>query len=209
MLRPGCPRCGLPLTEAAATWACPEHGPTTPLWRPRESSYAAFVQHLDRAREFPTLLPWPMGPGWQVSDFAVAAEADGAARATVACVSGTSVLDGPVDVVVALEEPGTGVGTRAARLPGVDPSGVGDGPPLTRVRLGTTPVPLWAVTTSHSDHEFDRFVLVGETTGRWLWLVLRPASAMLLLRDEWILRDASGVGVSLVEMSFGGAPPVW
>ena len=63
-----------------------------------------------------------------------------------------------------------------------------------KVRVDLAPVPLWAVSTSDSDEEFDRSVLVGEAAGRWLWLVLRPASAMLLLRDEWILRDASGAG---------------
>ena len=44
---------------------------------------------------------------------------------------------------------------------------------------------------------------------RWLWLVLRPASAMLLLRDDWILRDASQSGPHLVELPFGGPAPAW
>ena len=51
--------------------------------------------------------------------------------------------------------------------------------------------------------------VVGEFAGRWLWIVLRPASAVLLLRDDWILRDVSGVGPPLVEMPFGGPRPVW
>ncbi|WP_447647083.1 DUF6758 family protein [Nocardioides zeae] len=49
----------------------------------------------------------------------------------------------------------------------------------------------------------------GEAHGRWLWLVLRPASAILLLRDDWILQDLSGVGPPLVELPFGGDRPVW
>ena len=57
--------------------------------------------------------------------------------------------------------------------------------------------------------EWDRSVFAGEADGRWLWLVLRPASAMLLLRDDWILRDVSAVGPPLVEMPFGGPPPPW
>jgi len=32
---------------------------------------------------------------------------------------------------------------------------------------------------------------------------------MLLLRDEWILRDVSGVGPPLVEMPFDGPRPPW
>ena len=56
--------------------------------------------------------------------------------------------------------------------------------------------------------DFDRSVVAGEAHGRWLWIVLRPASAILLLRDDWILRDVSAVGPPLVEMPFGGpAPP--
>ncbi len=43
--------------------------------------------------------------------------------------------------------------------------------------------------------------------GRWLWLVLRPASAVLLLRDDWILVDVGAFGPELVALSFGGAPP--
>ncbi|EON24734.1 MULTISPECIES: DUF6758 family protein [Nocardioides] len=209
MLRPGCPRCGLPLTETDASWACPEHGPTPPLWRPQESTYDAFVRHLGAAAGFPTYLPWPMGPGWRVTDFGVVVQEGSVPRATMSCVSGTSVLDGPVDVLVVSEEPGTGLGARAARLASPDPRDIGEGPPVVKVRLGHGPVSLWAVSTSDADEEFDRYVMVGEAAGRWLWLVLRPASAMLLMRDEWILRDVAEVGAPLIEMPFGGPPPAW
>jgi Family of unknown function (DUF6758) len=209
MLQPGCPRCDLPLTGDTESWACPEHGSTPPLWRPQESTYDAFVTHLEESAGFPTYLPWPMGPGWQVTDFGVVVQAGAVPRATVSCVSGTSALDGPVDVIVVSEEPGTGLGARAARLDSPDPRDIGEGPPVVKVRIGPGPVSLWAVSTSDADEEFDRFVMVGEASGRWLWLVLRPASAMLLMRDEWILRDVSGIGAPLIEMPFGGPPPVW
>lgn len=209
MLRPGCPRCGLPLTEAGLSWACPEHGPTPPLWRPQESTYDAFVHHLEQAGDFPTYLPWPVGPGWQVTDFGVVVQTGSTPRATLSCVSGASALDGPVDVMVVSEEPGTGLGARVARLDSPDPRDIGEGPPVVKVRVDLVPVSLWAVSTSEADEEFDRAVLVGEAAGRWLWLVLRPASAMLLLREEWILRDASGLGAPLIELAFGGPPPVW
>jgi hypothetical protein len=86
---------------------------------------------------------------------------------------------------------------------------VGAGPPPARIRIGSQAVPLWAVSTATADAELDRSVFVGEAGGRWLWVVLRPASAMLLLRDEWILRDVSGIGPPLVEMPFGGPRPTW
>jgi hypothetical protein len=67
---------------------------------------------------------------------------------------------------------------------------------------------MWPVSTSRTG-DFDRSVVAGEAVGRWLWLALRPASAMLLLRDDWILRDVSRVGAPLVEMPFGGPRPSW
>jgi hypothetical protein len=213
MLDPGCPSCRADLSGPGGGWTCETHGPVTPLWRPREASYDDFAEHLRRAGPFPTFLPWPLGPGWHVSDFGVVGDAGedstGKVRGTVTCSSGTSALDGPVDVFVVSEEPGTGLGARVAGLDRPDPSDVGEGPSITRVRLGTASVPLWAVSTSGVDGDFDRYVVVGEAGGRWLWLVLRPASAMLLLRDEWILRDVSGIGPPLVELPFAGPAPAW
>ncbi|WP_426244895.1 DUF6758 family protein [Nocardioides sp. LHG3406-4] len=209
-LVPGCPRCPAPVTEHDGAWACVDHGPTPPLWRPREASYDSFVDHLGVAGAFPTLLPWPLGPDWQVSDFAAVSASADRTSATLTCTSGTSDLDGPVDVYVVAEEPGTGLGARVAGTRGPDPGpAVGDGPPMAKVLIGHKSVPLWAVSTSGEDHELDRFVVAGEAGGRWLWLVLRPASAVLLLRDEWILRDVSGLGPPLVETRFGGPSPAW
>ena len=208
----GCPRCRAAEPLADGTPRCPVHGVVSrTLWRPEddaEISYAVFVDHLGTAGTFPTYLPWPMSPGWSVTDFAVAA--DERTWATATCVSGTSELDGPVDVFVVAEEPGTGLGARSAGIDRSDPGrDVGDGQPTARVRIGSQAVSLWAVSTATSDDRFDRSVFVGEANGRWLWLVLRPASAMLLLRDDWILRDVSSVGPPLVEMPFGGPRPVW
>jgi hypothetical protein len=186
------------------------------LRRPEEASYDGFVDALSAAGDFPMYLPWPMSPGWSVTDFAVVSPANDrgsrSARATMTCSSGTSVLDGPVDVFVVSEESGTGLGARCAGTPHVDPgSEVGVGPPMVKVRIGSQSVPLWAVSTvsAASDRDLDRSVVAGEALGRWLWIVLRPASAVLLLRDEWILRDVSGIGPPLVEMSFGGPSPSW
>ena len=68
---------------------------------------------------------------------------------------------------------------------------------------------MWPVSTSRTGGEWDRSVVVGEALGRWLWIVLRPASAMLLLRDDWILKDTSTAGPHLVELPFDGPPPPW
>jgi hypothetical protein len=172
---------------------------------------------LAAAGDFPTYLPWPMSPGWTVSDFAVVGDAgDGPgqrAKATLTCSSGTSSLDGPVDVFVVSEESGTGLGARCAGTIHLDPGPeIGIGPPTVRVRIGSQSVPLWSVSTvtaNGDDRELDRSVVAGEADGRWLWVILQPASAILLLRDEWILRDVSGIGPPLVEMPFGGPSPPW
>lgn len=209
MLFVGCPRCAQPVRELGTSWECIVHGPVTPLWRPREATYDAFTDHLRRAADFPTFLPWPLGPGWQISDFGVVAAPGQAPLATVTCCSGISDLDGAVDVLVVSEEPGTGLGARVARLDRSDPPGAGEGPPVAKVKVGHATVPLWTISTSGADGEFDRTVLVGEADARWFWLVLYPASAVLLLRDEWILRDAGDAGATLIEMTFGGTPPIW
>jgi hypothetical protein len=190
-------------------WSCPEHGPTARLLRPDAASYDGFVEALGAAGDVPVYLPWPLSPGWSVSDFAVVEER-GRGRATLTCSSGTSPLDGPVDVFVVSEESGVGLGARCAGTTHLDPGAeLGAGPPPVRVRIASQSVPLWTVSTSTSTVELDRAVLAGEAGGRWLWIVLRPASAMLLLRDDWILRDVSGLGPTLVEMPIGGPRPTW
>lgn len=222
-LAAGCPRCAAPVVEdrsgATPAWGCTDHGAITPLWRPASATYDAFVDHLARAGEFPTYLPWPMSPGWSITDFGCVSDTDGStagtrplpvARATVTTCAGTSDLDGVVEVIVVTEEAGIGLGRRVARTHHDDPGDeVGTGRPTVRVRLGSKTVPLWPVSTSTSDVEFDRSVFAGEAEGRWLWIVLRPASAALLLRDDWILADVARFGPHLLEMPFGGSPPAW
>lgn len=208
VLRAGCPSCTAPVAEHEGQWSCPDHGAVAPLWRPSEASYDEFAAHLERAGDFSTYLPWPLGPSWSVSDFAVIG--DGRTLATMSCVTGSTALDGPVDVIVVSEEPGSGLGTRVAGMdPTAEATGVGEGLPAIKVRLEAYAAGLWPVSMSATAGEWDRSVLLGEAEGRWLWLVLRPASALLLLRDEWILRDVSSKGPQLVALPFGGHAPPW
>jgi len=205
-LAPGCPRCPTPVTPTpAGGWACPTHGEVAPLWRAGETSYDDFVVHLELAGDVPTYLPWPLSPGWQVTDFGTVSGA-----ATFTCVTGPTDDDGPVDLIVVTEEPGTGVGARCAGTLGDDPGPeLGDGPPASKVRLPGQSVSLWPVSVWENGDDWDRTVLAGEGDGRWLWLVIRPASALLLLREPWPLRDVSGLGPALLELPFGGPAPSW
>jgi hypothetical protein len=213
-LAPGCPRCSTPVVEVPARsgigWTCPEHGEISPLWRPREVTYHDFAAHLLASVGFPTYLPWPVSPGWSVTDFAVVGDGREKATATLTCTSGTSEMDGPVEVVVVTEEAGVGLGARAAGTLHDDPGNeVAQGPPTVWVRAENQQVPLWAVSTSGTTGELDRWVVAGEAHGRWLWIVLRPASAILLFRDDLILRDVSTIGAPLLETPFGGPAPLW
>jgi hypothetical protein len=180
--------------------SCPEHGVVTPLWRAEHATYDAFVHLLELANGMPTLLPWPLGVGWSVGDFAVLPQ-----TATVSQVRGP-IDGGDVDVTLVIERPGTGLG---ARIAGTDepPRDVVYTPSQARVRVASQAVPLWALDTGGV--ELDRTVLVGEHGGRWLWLVLRPASALLLLGRAWQLCEASSLGMSLIELPFGGPRTAW
>lgn len=204
-----CPRCSLGVSAVGDRWRCEDHGLVTPLWRATTPCYEAFADHLGRAEPLPTWLPWPLAPGWQVNDFGCVAQPGDEARAGFAACSGPSELDGVVEVVVVSEEPGVGLGARCARASHTDPGPQIQGPPHARVRVDGHPVPLWSVSTATDDPDFDRSVMVGEAHGRWLWLVLRPASVALMLQDRWNLRDVSGLGPELVTLPFGEVPRVW
>ena len=179
------------------------------MWRPPVANYDALAEHLQQCTSIPTLLPWPLSPGWVITDFGCVTNPGEDARASMISSSGPTDLDGVVEVTVVAEEPGVGLGARCAGVHRTDPGAEIGGPPHAKVRIDGHPIALWSVSTSHSSSAFDRSVFAGEAHGRWLWLVLRPASAALLLSEEWTLSDVAGFGPALLEMPFGGNPPPW
>lgn len=209
-LAAGCPRCSAPLSEGSGGWQCLDHGVVVPLWRPPVATYEALAEHLLQCKDFPTLIPWPLAPGWAITDFGCVGVPGEEVRASLLSCHGVSDLDGVVELTLVSEEPGVGIGARCAGTDRTDPGGeVGDGPPHAKVRIDGHPLPLWSISTSESDLTFDRSVFVGEAHGRWLWMVMRPASAALLLRDEWVLAALADLGPELVDMPFEGNPPPW
>jgi hypothetical protein len=209
-----CPQCDSPVSLSpdgdGNDFACETHGPVMPLWRPAIPDYGSFAEALVLAGPLPTYLPWPMSPGWTVADFGCVVDADGVGLGTVTTTAGTSELDGDVQVTIVTEEPGIGLGARCAGTGTVDPGpSIGAGPPAVHVRVEAHPVPMWLVPSSDEDDVLARSVFAGESGGRWLWLVMRPASAALLLRDDWLLANAGEFGPEAVEIPFGGAPPSW
>lgn len=208
-LEASCPRCSSETTEEDGTIVCPLHGAGVPLWRPTSADYTHFAELVGRVAELPTYLPWPMSPGWTISDFGCVASPE-RAFATVTTTVGTSDLDGPVEVTIVSEDPGVGLGARCAGTPYDDPGHqVGVGMPAVKVRAGGRSVPMWAVDSRDDDDLLARSVFAGEADGRWLWLIIRPAAAALLLRDEWLLADVTGFGPEALEMPFGGDRPTW
>jgi hypothetical protein len=213
-LEPGCPRCSDAVAETDGGWSCATHGPIDPLWSAGEPDYYSFADHLVRAAPLPTWLPWPLPAGWQVTDFGSVQVADlpggGGARAVFVTCTGPSDLDGVVEATVVTEEPGVGLGARCAAVTQTDPGHeVGEGPPPARIRVEAASVPIWPVSTSDCGGTLDRTVFAGEAEGRWLWLVLRPASAALLLRGMGALTDVSRLGPSLMTLPFGSVPRSW
>src|SRR4029079_18186216 len=119
-------------------------------------------------------------------------------------VSGPAPLGGPADIVLVAEEPGVGLGARYAGLPGPDAGP--DAPylsertaPHARVHAAGHPTALWSV-----DASTDRSVYVGEALGQWLYVVVWPETAALVLLDDFALVDLRDVGFELAVPS--GAP---
>jgi hypothetical protein len=212
------------VTGEGPSFACTVHGPIDPLWRPDQADYESFAELVGRIDDIPTYLPWPMSPGWSIADFGCVGSGS-RVRATVTSTVGTSDLDGEVEVTIVSEDPGIGLGARCAGTTYDDPGPqISNGPPSIRVRAGGRTVPMWLVEdhgdTSAADRELTvgrlsdgevlaRAVFAGESDGRWLWLVMRPASAALLLHDDWLLADVTGFGPEALEMPFGGPRPAW
>jgi hypothetical protein len=217
-LKVECPRCPTAVVQEDGVLTCPMHGAVAPLRRASSpTDYTALAEHLELAGGLPSWLPWPLPLGWAVSDFGVVTPDRGTAIATFMSCGGMTDRDGNVSLTVVTEEPGVGLGARVAGVVHDDPGTQMLGRPVqTRVRAGAATVPLWLVSTTTegaggTDQEdpWDRAVLVGEAQGRWLWLVITPASAALGI-DAWgPLDDMAGRGPELVDLSFAPAGGDW
>jgi hypothetical protein len=209
-LEPQCPRCPGQVTVTGTDVRCPNHEQIAPLWRAATPSYESFTEHLVLSRPLPTWLPWPMPAGWQITDFGCVNVEGGTPQAAFASCAGSSELDGPVELTVVTEEPGVGLGARVGGVVHSDPGAeVAVGPAALHLRVEEATLPLWSVSTADDGEALDRAVVAGEAAGRWLWVVVRPASALLLLRDVGPLTDLSHLGPPLVDTPFGSLPRSW
>lgn len=215
-----CPRCARDVKVSSepagasqlGTVECPVHGIVTPLARPHVVDIDGLREVSELVPERSIYLPWPMSPGWSIADFGCVAGSD---SATFSVTIGTTIPDGRVEVSVISEDPGVGVGARCAGLAGVDPGrqlGVelGGERPAAYVRIDSRAVPLWIIRNLDPDADpLETTAFAGEADGRWLWVVIRPASAALLLRDDWLLTDISGISEEALGMPFGTERAAW
>lgn len=195
-----CCRCGgevRPPDLMHSEWRCDLCGPVAPLHTTGHISadiVAAVAARLRRGDGddgvVPLWCPWPLLPGWTVTGVAWAGDDRTGPRATALALSGPSpVAVGPADMVFLAEEPGVGLGTSLAGVPGPDPGpalnrAVEEGPPHAKVRAGGHPSPLWAVPSLE-----DRSAYVGEARGMWLYAVTWPSPAGYVLAENIVLHD--------------------
>jgi hypothetical protein len=175
----------------SSAWTCPVHGAVVPLQPPHPPTTGWLRDVAARAR-VPVWLPWPLPEGWLVSGVAEAGTPKLGPVATVVACSGPHPAPDPgagdgraADLLLVAEQPGTGLGARLAGIDAVDPGdGVGVGPAHARLEADGHPAPMW-----HVPGAADRAAYVGESAGVWLWAVLWPAGAGVLLLERLSLVD--------------------
>jgi hypothetical protein len=179
----------------SSAWRCDLHGeihPLRPALRPSRDGLASLLNDA----KVPVWLPWPLPLGWLVSGFAGAGDERTGARGTAVALSGPNPVGGPADLLVVAEEPGIGLGAGLAGLPGPDPGdGFTAGKPHATVRVAHHEAPLWLVESDRPVEpgrlvESDQAaVFAGEVGGDWLWVLLWPSSAGVMLVEPLPLRD--------------------
>lgn len=197
-----CPRCEAALRAPglmSSSWECEQHGAVQPLHRWTRVTPDVLAQAAGRAA-VPLWLPLPLLPGWSVTGLALAGDERGGARATALALSGPSPLGGPADLLLIAEEPGIGLGARYAGVQAVDPGDVAQGPPDAKVEAAGHPTALWRCASAQ-----DRVAFVGEALGMWLYAVLWPPAAELVLLEHVVLHDLRHSNSAGLDLPVGAA----
>ena len=185
----------------SSAWTCERHGDVPPL-RVLPRVGADVVAQAVARSGVPVWCPLPPVPGWAVSGLAVAGDERRPAPATALALSGPSPLGGPADLVLVAEEPGVGLGARYAGVDGLDPGAAVDGPPEEKLEAAGHPTALWRCESAP-----DRVAFVGEALGVWLWAVLWPPAAELVLLEHVVLHDLRHEAHATPVLPFGAASP--
>ena len=168
----------------SSDWECGRHGAVAPLhvWA---SAGPEQLREAGRTARVPLWLLSPMPTGWLVSGLATAGDERAPAGAAALAFCGPSPLGGPGDLVLVAEEPGVGLGAHYAGGEVTEPGDCVQGAPDGKVWAAGHLTALW-----RCDSAPDRVAFVGEASGVWLWIVLWPPAAELMLVEHIELRDA-------------------
>jgi hypothetical protein len=199
---PSCPRCGRAVREPGLwsnAWQCEHHGEVRP-YVPAGQISPDGIAMVARLAAVPVWVPHPMMTGWVVTGIGSCGDDRTGAGATVICCSGPGPLGGPADLVLIAEEPAIGLGAGFAGIDGTDPGEL-TGPAAGKLAADGHPTPLWQVVGGY----VDRVSFVGEASGIWLWAILWPSSAGLILLDDLSLADVRVAGPAAYEMLGYGA----
>ena len=184
-----------------SSWDCELHGSVHPLHVVAKPTVEA-LHRVAGSAGVPLWVPLPLLPGWTLTGLATAGDDRTAAKATVVALSGPSPLGGPADLLLIAEEPGVGVGARFAGLQEIDPGPTVAGSPEAKVEAAGHPTALW-----RSPSADDRAAFVGEAMGVWLWAVLWPPAAELVLIEHVVLHDLRALAHATVDLPVGAPSP--
>jgi hypothetical protein len=198
-----CPRCDSAVREPSiwsSAYHCEQHGEVHPLRSSLSPSHEGLAGALQDA-QVPVWVPWPLPLGWLVTGFAIAGDERTGTCGCAVALSGPNPVGGPAEMMLISEEPGVGLGARFAGLDGRDPgTQFTTGPPAADVDFANHEFPLWNVPTP------DRAAFAGEVSGTWLWVVLWPETAGMLMVEPMKLRDLRDPGQEL-DLPFGARSP--
>jgi hypothetical protein len=182
----------------SSDWTCVVHGAVQPY-----SSFgpAALPQVAAHAK-VPVWCPLPLLPGWTAGGLGACGDERRGSAATVVALAGPSPLGGPADLLLVAEEPGVGLGANLAGIDDLDPGQVAVGQPDAKVLASGHPTALWRCTSAD-----DRIAFVGEANGVWLWAVLWPPAAELVLIEHLELHDLRHANHQALELPVGAPSP--
>lgn len=164
----------------SSAWECGLHGAVHPFstWKPEA------LPNVTTDARVPVWCPLPLPAGWTAGGLGACGDGRSGSVATVVALCGPSPLGGPADLLLVAEEPGVGLGARFAGTAELDPGAVGVGEPDAKVTAAGHETPMWRCSSAA-----DRIAFVGEAAGVWLWAVLWPPAAELVLVEHLDLHD--------------------
>lgn len=181
---PCCPRCGAALltpTVMREHHECPSHGPVPAQHAPLLPSARA-LSALAAESDVPFWVPWPLPGSWVFAGVQLVGGGRQRVEAVTVGLTGRGMSQGPSDLLIIGEKPGTGVGARWAGVREPDPALMAQ-PATTKIRTAGWPTPLWSLDTP------GRAAYVGESAGCWLWLITWPETAWSVFDLDLQLRD--------------------